>query len=126
MSPLGLCRTGVLVCWAGLFALLFYSLTVAEPPRSTPRALALLLGCGPLLLALRGVLHRRTYTHAWLSLLALLYFALTLSHAIGRSDWLAWLMAASSLGLFVSSTYFVRYEARRLRAMQAGEGAATP
>lgn len=120
------CRIGVLLSFFGLFALLLLDLAWLAPPEATPRALAMLLICGPLLFALRGVLHRRPYTHAWLSLLALIYFAVTFSDAFGGREPIAWLQAAASLGLFVFSAYFVRYEQRRLRALAAAPGQEGP
>lgn len=123
MNRLGLARAGVLTSYFGLLGLLLAGIAVFEPPRSTPRALALLIACGPLLFALRGVLHRRPYTHAWLSLLALVYVAPTLANAVGRTQWLPWLLAACSLLLFLSSAFFARFEHRRLRGLQ---GATAP
>lgn len=61
----------------GYFALLLLLVlwaTWLQPPEHLPVAVVLVLGVGPLLFPLRGMLHGRAYTHAWASMLLLLYF----------------------------------------------------
>ena len=64
---------------AGVTLILLTAWTVwLSPPEELPIALVLLVGVGPLLLPLRGLLHGRPYTFAWASFLVLLY----LVHAV--------------------------------------------
>lgn len=115
MPEIVLARIGVLAGYFGLMFLLAVAIIAADAA-DTPKAVALVLALGPLLTALRGVLHRRPYTHAWLSLLALMYFAGTLTFALDASGRLAPSLVVASLTLHVSAAFFARLEARRLRA----------
>lgn len=107
-----------LIGYFGLFGLLLLWFGWLEAPRQVPIALALILLVGPLLLPLRGLLHGRSYTYAWTSLLALFYFmvgAFNASGPMGR-PWLAWLEISCSILLFIGSIFFVRTQARARRA----------
>jgi uncharacterized membrane protein len=104
----------------GYFAVL--GLTVGHcifwaPPQRAPIALALTLATVPLLLPLRGLLHERSYTHAWTSLLALLYFVLgvdTVATSTGP-PWLGWAEIMASLMLFSGAVGYVQCKAREAR-----------
>ena len=73
---------------------------------------------GPLLLGLRGVLYGRPYTHAWLSMLSLLYFTHgvveTWSNSAERQY--AALEVICSVLLFLGSMFYARYRARELKS----------
>lgn len=121
-------RTQTLARWLtlagyfGLLALLLNWFTWLSPPASIPRALPLIVLSVPLLFPLRGLLHARTYTHAWVSLLALPYFAIGIDVAFNRSDqrWLGLTMVLCSLLLFTGSVFF-SYSAKKIRKAQATE-----
>ena len=100
----------------GLLVLLLNWFTWLAPPVSVPRALPLIALTVPLLFPLRGLLHARTYTHAWVSLLALPYFAIGIDVAFNRSDqrWLGLLMVLFSLLLFSGAVFF-SYSAKKIR-----------
>lgn len=97
-----------------LLLLLLAGLTWIAPPEGLPPAFALILLAGPLLLPLRGLLLARSYTHAWTSLLSLLYFALGIDAlAAGQAPpWLAWATIVASLALFTGCIGYVRANAR--------------
>lgn len=59
----------------GLFFLLMAWNTVLSPSTKLPTALILLFAVGPLLLPLRGFLHRNLKSCTWMSYLSLPYFA---------------------------------------------------
>ena len=117
-----LARWVTLAGYFGLLALLLNWFTWLSPPVSVPRALPLIVLTVPLLFPLRGLLHARTYTHAWVSLLALPYFAIGIDVAFNRSDqrWLGLTMVLCSLLLFTGSVFF-SYSAKKIRKAQAVE-----
>ncbi len=78
MSQTRLAYRIALTGYFGLLILLTAWTAWLSPPESLPISLVLLIGVGPLLLPLRGLLQGRSYTFAWTSFLALLY----LVHAI--------------------------------------------
>lgn len=88
-------------CYVGLIALLLlWYLWLAPPPPAlrTPMLLIMLL---PLLLGLRGVLHRRRYTLQWTGMLSLAYFIHGIMAATGPSL-TAWL---GSIELVLAVSY---------------------
>ncbi len=106
---------------AGLFGLLIL-LTLwigwLAPSPTYPKSLLLALLVVPLLLPLRGLLHGRSYTHAWASLLSLLYFTLGVMEAYANPAvrGLALLEVLFSLMLFVGGVWYVKAVARAQRA----------
>lgn len=115
-----LARWATLIGYFGLLVLLLNWFTWLSPPVSVPRALPLIVLVVPLLFPLRGLLHARSYTHAWVSLLALPYFAIGIDVAFNRSDqrWLGLVMILCSLLLFTGSVFF-SYSAKKIRKAQA-------
>ncbi len=88
-------------CYVGLIALLLlWYLWLAPPPPAlrTPMLLIMVL---PLLLGLRGVLHRRRYTLQWTGMLSLAYFIHGIMAATGAAM-TAWL---GSVELVLAMTY---------------------
>jgi uncharacterized membrane protein len=108
----------------------FYSLTLAgffgvlttillwhawlAPPGKYPVALLLILLLGPLLLPMRGLLHGRTYTHAWASMLSLFYFCLGIMHAWSEPAARGYGVALTvfSLMFFSGAICYVHYSRR--------------
>jgi uncharacterized membrane protein len=107
-------RAVALTGYFGLFGLLLLWFVWLEPPDRVPVALALILGVGPLLFPLRGLMHGWPYTHVWTSFLALFYFAFGVFHAAGpmTRPWLAWLEIGLSVLLFLGVIGYVRAGAR--------------
>jgi len=91
-----------------LLALILNWFTWLAPPKTVPRALPMIILLVPLMFALRGLLHGRMYTHAWVSLLSMLYFAVGVDVAYNRSDqrYLGLAMVGFSLMLFFGSVLF--------------------
>ncbi|MDX1609067.1 MAG: DUF2069 domain-containing protein [Halofilum sp. (in: g-proteobacteria)] len=107
-------RVLALTAYFALLLLLLNGLTWIAPPEGLPPAFALIVLAGPLLLPLHGLLRAKSYTHAWTSLLSLLYFALGIDAlAAGQAPpWLAWATIVASLALFTGCVGYVRANAR--------------
>lgn len=88
-------------CYVGLIALLLlWYLWLAPPPPELRTPMLLIMGL-PLLLGLRGVLHRRRYTLQWTGMLSLAYFIHGIMAATG-AGMTAWL---GSVELVLAMTY---------------------
>lgn len=111
------CRWLALTGYCGLLGLLLAHFTALAPPERTPVSVALALATLPLLVPLRGLLHERSYTHAWTSVLALAYFVFAVDYiaAGGQPLWLGWAELTASLALFAGAVGFVKLRARELR-----------
>lgn len=111
-----LARWVTLVGYFGTLVLLLNWFTWLSPPTVVPRALPLIALTVPLLFPLRGLLHANSYTHAWVSLLALPYFAIGVDVAFNRTDQrgLGLLLVLFSLLLFCGSVFF-SYSAKKIR-----------
>ena len=81
---------------------------------SYPAALPLLIMLIPLLLALRGIVYARRYTHAWITLLLPFYFALGISdvYADAAARVYGCGLMAFSLLLFISAIAYLRTSPR--------------
>lgn len=117
MNPTHLARCTALLAYFGLLILLVAWLTVLAPSTYLPTALLLLIVVGPLLFPLRGLLHGKPYTHAWVSMLALLYFTHGVIEAwSNRTERVyAWLEIFFSVLLFLGSMLYARWRARELK-----------
>ncbi len=97
-------------CYLLLIGLLFAWLIWLAPPPAALRSLLLVVFLLPLLLGLRGLLHRRRYTLQWTGMLILAYAVHGLVTATGEPPerWLglAELLAAS--GYFMSAMLVLR------------------
>lgn len=121
MSPstpgIGLYRAA-LACYLGLFAfLLAWLVWIAPPPAALRTPMLLLLGL-PLLLGLRGVLHRRRYTLQWTSMLSLVYFMHGVVASAGPAPerWLGAAETLLALGYFGCALLYLRVSGRALAA----------
>jgi len=121
MTLTQLARLSTLIGYFGLLILLTLWLTVFAPPNHRPIAIVLPIMVGPLLFALRGVLYGRPYTHAWLSMLSLLYFTHGVVETWSNSAerWYAALEVVFSVLLFLGSMFYARYRARELKRASA-------
>lgn len=90
----------VLPCWHAWLA----------PPAHIPVALVLIVLVVPLLVPLRGLLHGRPYTHAWVPLLAIFYLTIGVSEAVANpaQRTLALVQTAFSLMLLIGASWYVR------------------
>lgn len=84
-----------------------------HPPQHLPRSLVLALLLAPLLFPLPGILQGRPYTHAWASLIALIYFVLGVAHAAAAPErGYGILQIGSSLLLFFGCIFYARLRSR--------------
>jgi len=74
MNNLQLSRFFILMSYFGLLLLVALWQSILSPPSPNLISLKLFLYGGPLLLALRGILHDKIYTYGWATFLALFYF----------------------------------------------------
>ena len=109
-------------CYAGLALLLFAWLIWLDPPPPSLRSPLLLVFLLPLLLGLRGVLHRRRYTLQWTGMLILLYFMHGLLAATGPATqrWLGVAETLLALGYFGAGLLILRRGKQRHKAGQSG------
>ena len=112
-DPRGMARWMALAGHLGLLAAIVVWTTWLDPPQRIPRALALVLLTLPLLLPLRGILHGRPYTHAWVLFIALGYFVLGVWHAAAPAERLYGLiLVTTSLMWFFGAMFYVRFSYR--------------
>lgn len=92
---------GLLVIWN----------TLLDPERRTPAVFSLLVFAGPLLIPLRGLLHRKARACVWAAYLSLFYFThgVIEAYADPAERDLAAIEIVSSLLLFFGASYTVRY-----------------
>lgn len=103
-------RIMTLVSFFAMMITLLVWILIAEHSKNFPVAAWLIIGVVPLLFPLRGILHGKTYTHAWASFLMLFYIA----HAIGEiysGDAIIWyplLELTFSSVFFIAANLYVR------------------
>ena len=109
-SRLSIARYSTLLGYFGLLSLILVWNVWIQPSTHYPIALVLIILLSPLLCALRGLLHGRSYTHAWVSMLSLGYFVLGVSDAYSDpvSRGYGWGLIGLSLLLFTGCIFFVR------------------
>jgi len=93
-------RVSVIASYLGLVAWLAIGALAINPTMMPAWALAALLVC-PLLLAAPGLLQGVVYTHSWMSLLVLFYFAFTLSEAVASPTHRHYALVAALLSLWL-------------------------
>ena len=111
-------RALTLVGYFAVLVLILGHCTLWAPPSHAPVSVILVIAVGPLLVPLRGLLHARRYTHAWTSLVALLYFLVGVITATASTPpaWLGGAEIAASLVLFTGAVGYVRCRAVAARA----------
>jgi len=109
-------RVVTLAAWFALFFLLLAWYLWLAPATVFHPSVVLVVVVGPLLLPLRGLLAGRAYTHAWTTLLILLYFAHGVTEVMASPDArvLAWLEIALSVTLFTSAMFYARWRGKEL------------
>lgn len=92
-----------LYSYFALLILLALWFTWLAPSKTLPTSLVILFGIGPLMFPLRGLLHGRTYTYAWSSLLIPVYFihGVMEAYADPQVRWLA------LLEIFLTCTFYI-------------------
>ncbi|OOZ41392.1 hypothetical protein BOW53_03860 [Solemya pervernicosa gill symbiont] len=124
MQRVKLAQATALTGYFGLiFLLLLWNIWIA-PSKHFPISLVLIVLVVPLLFPLRGLLHGRSYTYAWSSMLSLLYLALGIMEAVTKpyevtqtpERLLGIIEIIFSVMLFVGAILYVRLKARADRA----------
>jgi uncharacterized membrane protein len=69
-------RKLTLLSFFGLFFTIAYGIVILDIYKIHPRLYLILLLLGPMMFAVRGLLHGKRYTHAWCSFLSLFYILL--------------------------------------------------
>jgi uncharacterized membrane protein len=119
MNYLQLARVSALLGYFGLLILLMVWIIWLTPSHTShlPTSLALLLLVGPLMFPLRGLLHGRSYTHAWASFLALFYLLLGISEAWSNSEQrlLAGLEIIFSSLLYLGAMFYARLRGKEVK-----------
>ena len=101
------------ISYIGTLSLLAAALISSPPPTDDPSAqvFVTLMVWGlislPLLIFIPWILKKSPYAASWLSYLSLLYFVLVM--ALSSGIWI-WLLSLSSLGIFLGSMMFTRWQ----------------
>lgn len=119
-------RALTLFGYFGLFILLTAWILWLSPTDDSLRAMKYAFFIVPMLFPLRGLLHARPYTHAWMSFLALGYFTFGIGEwfALQGNHIIGLLQVILSLCWFTGSMLYARYGARV--AKTNGDKSATP
>ena len=109
--------TLALLGYFGLLILLSAWTIYLAPPTIFPISIVLLFYVGPLLIPLRGLLHGKLYTHAWVHFMALFYFTIGVMVAAGNEAERIYAIAQIlfSIMMFFGSMMYVRSKAREMR-----------
>jgi len=109
--------TLALLGYFGLLILLSAWTIYLAPPTIFPISIVLLFYVGPLLIPLRGLLHGKLYTHAWVHFMALFYFTIGVMVAAGNEAERIYAIAQIlfSIMMFIGSMMYVRFKAREMR-----------
>jgi uncharacterized membrane protein len=109
-------RIGVLVSYFGM--LLVFSLTTMVLPscQRSPNWVIWLIHLLPLLMLVRGVMNRNVRSHVWLSFLSLGYFMASVNGIFACPTFLTGLEIVLEVMLFVTTTMYIRWRSRELKA----------
>jgi uncharacterized membrane protein len=113
MKPAIIFRWVTLFGYFGLIILIVSWLLLIEPVPAEQISIKILLGVGPLMFPLRGLLHGRVYTHQWSMYLALLYFVVGVWYAGAEEGRLFGILICSfSLDFFIGAMLYARFKGR--------------
>lgn len=107
-------RWSALIALLALIALQLIAIGVLRAPSEIPTLPLLLIGVGPLLLPLRGVLHGRPYTHAWAALLILFFFAYGITE-VAVQPLIGGAITLLSTTFFLAALIYARRRTQELR-----------
>jgi len=113
MNKITLFRWVTLFGYFGLIALIFIWNLWIEPRPAEQMSMTFLLQMGPLMFALRGLLHGKVYTHAWSMYLALLYFVIGIWFAGDESTrTYGIIFSIFSLDFFIGTVFYTRFQGK--------------
>jgi uncharacterized membrane protein len=113
MNKIFLFRWVTLLGYFGLIALIFIWNLWVEPRPAEQLSLTFLMQMGPLMFALRGLLHGKVYTHAWSMYLALMYFVIGIWFAGDESTRVyGVLFSILSLHFFIGTVFYTRFQGK--------------
>lgn len=116
MQKTTLFRWLTLIGYSGLMLLIFCWHLWINPQQPQFMSFTLLIQLGPLMLPLRGLLHGKTYTHAWASYLALFYFIMGVWNAsVEDTRIFGIFISLLSILFFLGCIFYVRYKSRELK-----------
>ena len=111
MNPAIIFRWITLFGFFGLILLIIVWLLWIEPVPKEQISIKTLLGVGPLMFPLRGLLHGKVYTHQWSMYLALFYFVIGAWYAGAEEDRLFGILICTfSLNFFIGSMFYARFK----------------
>lgn len=112
-SKLKLSRWTTLAGYFGLMAGIYAWHILINNTAEHMLTLVLVFQLGPLMFPLRGLLHGKTYTHAWSIYLAIFYFIMGVWYAGGSDGRMFGLyLIATSLVFFTGTVVYTRLSAR--------------
>ena len=113
MNKITFFRWLTLLAYFGLIALIFSWHLWIDPLEPKMISMRILVEAGPLMFALRGILHGRVYTHAWSMYLALLYFVVGIWYAgdVSTRDFgIPYTLLA--LSFFIGTVFYTRFQGK--------------
>ncbi|MDH5766028.1 MAG: DUF2069 domain-containing protein [Gammaproteobacteria bacterium] len=82
----------------------------------------LLTQLGPLMFPLRGLLHGKSYTHAWAAYLALFYFIVGIWYASAETTRIFGIIVSLlSTGFFIGCVFYARFSSQQMKQSEITE-----
>jgi len=115
MNKITIFRWVTLFGYFGLIALIFIWNLWIEPRPAEQMSMTFLIQMGPLMFALRGLLHGKVYTHAWAMYLALLYFIVGVWYAGDESTRTYGIFfSCLSMDFFIGTMFYTRFKSKAI------------
>ena len=122
MNKLKFSRTITLLGFFGLLIFIPLWHLVINPLPAKFISITLLFQVGPLMFALRGILHGKLYTHAWSMYLALFYFVIGIWYAGDTSTrYFGIGFSLLSVMFFIGTMLYTRFQGKAEKAMLESE-----
>ncbi len=119
MNKIKISRVCTLIGYFGLMLFIPLWHLKIEPIPAEFISMTLLVQVGPLMFALRGILHGRVYTHAWSMYLALFYFIWGIWYAGDASTrTFGVIFSFLSVMFFIGAMFYTRFQGKAENAMR--------
>ena len=113
MNKITTFRWLTLISYFSLIALIFIWNLWVEPRPAEQISITFLVQMGPLMFALRGLLHGKVYTHAWSMYLSLIYFVVGIWYAGDESTrTFGLLFSIFSFNFFIGTVFYTRFQGK--------------